>query len=106
MDLKFKVMMIVGRPVHEVFEAVADPKDHVLVVSESGYGKRSEVEEYRFQSRGGSCSPPTVILRTPRPAVGSAHVGAACGEPVPAVRRVGDRPARPPGSGWSAPAPS
>src|SRR4028119_1069041 len=34
--------------------AVADPKDHVLVVSESGYGKRSEVEEYRFQSRGGT----------------------------------------------------
>ena len=26
MELKFKVMMIVGRPVDEVFEAVADPK--------------------------------------------------------------------------------
>ena len=26
MDLKFKVMMIVGKPVNEVFEAVADPK--------------------------------------------------------------------------------
>ncbi len=34
--------------------AVADPHEHVLVVSEAGYGKRSEVEEYRFQSRGGT----------------------------------------------------
>jgi len=34
--------------------AVADKTDHVLVVSESGYGKRSEVEEYRFQTRGGT----------------------------------------------------
>ncbi len=28
-------------------------KDTVLMVTESGYGKRSEVEEYRVQSRGG-----------------------------------------------------
>jgi DNA gyrase subunit A len=34
--------------------AVADKTDHVLVVSESGFGKRSEVEEYRHQSRGGT----------------------------------------------------
>ncbi|MBV9868336.1 MAG: DNA gyrase subunit A [Abitibacteriaceae bacterium] len=33
---------------------VADPHDQVLVVSEQGYGKRSEVEDYRFQSRGGT----------------------------------------------------
>jgi DNA gyrase subunit A len=34
--------------------AVAEKNDHVLVVSESGFGKRSEVEEYRAQTRGGS----------------------------------------------------
>lgn len=34
--------------------AVAVPKDDVLVVSERGYGKRSLVEDYRFQSRGGT----------------------------------------------------
>ncbi|MDF2441785.1 MAG: gyrase subunit, partial [Abditibacteriota bacterium] len=34
--------------------AVATPHDEVLVVSESGYGKRSEVEQYRFQTRGGT----------------------------------------------------
>ena len=28
-------------------------KDTILMVTESGYGKRSEVEEYRVQSRGG-----------------------------------------------------
>jgi DNA gyrase subunit A len=39
---------------HIVGAAVADKTDHVLVVSESGFGKRSEVEEYRHQSRGGT----------------------------------------------------
>ena len=35
----------------EVFEK--DSKDTVLMVTESGYGKRSENEEYRIQGRGG-----------------------------------------------------
>jgi DNA gyrase subunit A len=35
----------------EVFEK--DSKDTVLMVTESGYGKRSEAEEYRIQGRGG-----------------------------------------------------
>ncbi len=33
---------------------VVDEKAHLLSVTESGYGKRSEVTEYRFQGRGGS----------------------------------------------------
>ena len=32
---------------------ISDPKTNVLVVSEKGYGKRSEVEEYRITNRGG-----------------------------------------------------
>lgn len=35
----------------EVFEKGS--KDTILMVTESGYGKRSELEEYRVQSRGG-----------------------------------------------------
>jgi DNA gyrase subunit A len=35
----------------EVFEKGA--KDTILMVTQSGYGKRSELEEYRIQSRGG-----------------------------------------------------
>jgi DNA gyrase subunit A len=39
----------------EVIEMdVVDEKAHLLSVTEYGYGKRSEVEEYRFQGRGGS----------------------------------------------------
>ena len=37
-----------------VARAVADLNDHVLVVSEEGLGKRSSVEDYRLQTRGGS----------------------------------------------------
>jgi DNA gyrase subunit A len=33
---------------------VVDEKAHLLSVTENGYGKRSEVAEYRFQGRGGS----------------------------------------------------
>ncbi len=33
---------------------VVDEKAHLLSVTENGYGKRSEVEEYRYQGRGGS----------------------------------------------------
>ena len=33
--------------------AIADPSINVLVVSEKGYGKRSELEEYRVTKRGG-----------------------------------------------------
>jgi DNA gyrase subunit A len=32
---------------------VNDPNDHVLVVSEKGFGKRSELEDYRITNRGG-----------------------------------------------------
>jgi DNA gyrase subunit A len=32
---------------------VKDPTEHILVVSEKGYGKRSELEEYRVTNRGG-----------------------------------------------------
>ncbi len=32
---------------------VADPNTNLLVVSEKGYGKRSEIEEYRITNRGG-----------------------------------------------------
>jgi DNA gyrase subunit A len=34
--------------------AVANPQDQVLAVSERGLGKRSAVEDYRMQSRGGT----------------------------------------------------
>ena len=34
--------------------AVADPQEHVLTISEDGLGKRSLVEDYRLQSRGGT----------------------------------------------------
>jgi DNA gyrase subunit A len=33
--------------------AVNDPKKTILVVSEKGYGKRSEIEDYRITNRGG-----------------------------------------------------
>jgi DNA gyrase subunit A len=33
---------------------IVDEKAHLLSVTEKGYGKRSEVAEYRFQGRGGS----------------------------------------------------
>ncbi|MGH9366966.1 MAG: DNA gyrase C-terminal beta-propeller domain-containing protein, partial [Thermoanaerobaculia bacterium] len=33
---------------------VVNEKAHLLSVTENGYGKRSEVSEYRFQGRGGS----------------------------------------------------
>jgi DNA gyrase subunit A len=33
---------------------VVEEKGHLLTVTEKGYGKRSEVSEYRFQGRGGS----------------------------------------------------
>lgn len=34
--------------------AVAEPTEQVLTVSEQGFGKRSEVQDYRMQSRGGT----------------------------------------------------
>lgn len=42
MDLKFKVMMIVGKPVHEVFEAVADPKQLSSYFTTGGASSRLE----------------------------------------------------------------
>ena len=33
---------------------IVEEKGHLLTVTEKGYGKRSEVSEYRFQGRGGS----------------------------------------------------
>jgi DNA gyrase subunit A len=33
---------------------VADNEHDILVVSEGGYGKRSKVDDYRMQSRGGT----------------------------------------------------
>ncbi|MBL7890752.1 MAG: DNA gyrase subunit A [Bacteroidia bacterium] len=33
--------------------AIADPQTNVMVVSEKGYGKRSDIEEYRVTNRGG-----------------------------------------------------
>ncbi|MGB3946574.1 MAG: DNA gyrase subunit A, partial [Bacteroidia bacterium] len=33
--------------------AIADPTSNVMVVSEKGYGKRSDIEEYRVTQRGG-----------------------------------------------------
>lgn len=33
--------------------AIADPSSNVMVVSEKGYGKRSDIEEYRVTKRGG-----------------------------------------------------
>jgi DNA gyrase subunit A len=33
--------------------AIADPATNVMVVSEKGYGKRSDIEEYRVTKRGG-----------------------------------------------------
>jgi DNA gyrase subunit A len=33
--------------------AIADPSSNVLVVSEKGFGKRSDIEEYRITNRGG-----------------------------------------------------
>jgi len=42
MDLKFKVMMIVGNPVEEVFEAVADPKQLSSYFTTGGASGRLE----------------------------------------------------------------
>ena len=47
MRFKIKGDYIVGA-------AVASPDERVLVVSEEGYGKRSAVEDYRKQTRGGT----------------------------------------------------
>lgn len=43
-----------NREDHLVAAAVVNPEFSVLVVSENGYGKRTHVEEYRVQGRGGS----------------------------------------------------
>ena len=42
MDLKFKVMIHVGRPVDEVFEAVADPKELSSYFTTGGASARME----------------------------------------------------------------
>ena len=42
MDLKFKVMIHVGRPVGEVFEAVADPKQLSSYFTTGGASARLE----------------------------------------------------------------
>ncbi len=42
MDLKFKVMIHVGRPVGEVFEAVADPKELSSYFTTGGASARLE----------------------------------------------------------------
>ena len=42
MDLKFKVMIHVGRPVGEVFEAVADPKELSSYFTTGGASARFE----------------------------------------------------------------
>lgn len=42
MDLKFKVMIHIGRPVHEVFEAVADPKELSSYFTTGGASARLE----------------------------------------------------------------
>jgi DNA gyrase subunit A len=47
-------MRFKGKGDYIVGAAVADLQDHVLVVSEEGLGKRSSVEDYRLQTRGGS----------------------------------------------------
>ncbi len=47
MRFKHKKDYIVGA-------AVAAPQDHVLTISETGLGKRSLVEDYRVQARGGT----------------------------------------------------
>ena len=47
MRFKIKNDYIVGA-------AVASPDERVLVVSEEGFGKRSQVEDYRKQTRGGT----------------------------------------------------
>ncbi|MEK7173126.1 MAG: DNA gyrase C-terminal beta-propeller domain-containing protein, partial [Patescibacteria group bacterium] len=31
-----------------------DTKNHILIITENGYGKRTKLEEYRLQKRGGS----------------------------------------------------
>ena len=45
MDLNFKVMIIVGRPVHEVFEAVADPQQLSSYFTTGGASGRLEKGE-------------------------------------------------------------
>lgn len=42
MELKFKVMMIIGKPVHEVFEAVADPQQLSSYFTTGGASGRLE----------------------------------------------------------------
>lgn len=51
MGVKAVDLDIEGNSVIEML-SVDNPSDHILVVSENGYGKRSELEEYRTTKRG------------------------------------------------------
>ena len=48
--------------------AIVDPTATLLTVCENGYGKRTEFDEYRMQSRGGTGSstsaPPSATARS------------------------------------------
>jgi len=53
---------------------VVDPQSEILTVSEKGYGKRTEVEEYRLQGRGGQGTKNLEVTEKTGPVVGVLQV--------------------------------
>ncbi len=67
---------------------VVDEKGHLLSVTEKGYGKRSEVAEYRYQGRGGSGVINLKVTEKNGPVVGH-QVGHATRTSSSSSRRAG-----------------
>jgi DNA gyrase subunit A len=53
---------------------VVDPQSEILTVSEKGYGKRTEVGEYRLQGRGGQGTKNLEVTEKTGPVVGVLQV--------------------------------
>ena len=100
MDLKFKVMMIVGKPVHEVFEAVADPKQlssYFTTGGASGRLEEGKTVTWDFHDFPGAfpvtvleADPPHRVHRTDAAAAG--HSGQKCPRPGRHPARRGRSP--------------
>ena len=53
---------------------IVDPQSEILTVTEKGYGKRTEVEEYRLQGRGGQGTINLKVTEKNGPVVGVLQV--------------------------------
>jgi DNA gyrase subunit A len=80
---------------------VVDPSSEILTVSEKGYGKRTAIEQYRLQGRGGQGTKNLEVTEKTGPVVGVLQVreeddvmvvtqdGKTIRTPVKGIRRIG-----------------